>query len=115
MRSGFNLIFKKFSNGKGFRSKFGKKLHEIFSCQREVTDLQDCPQKCSINIGIIMNFEELHIEQRYSKKKKNVYFNFSIRDDFIVCNRDNFNIKIGGEGESAGNPISYLDRLPSKA
>lgn len=62
-----------------------------------------------------MNFEELHIEQRYSKKKKNVYFNFSIRDDFIVCNRDNFNIKIGGEGESAGNPISYLDRLPSKA
>lgn len=75
---------------------------------------QDCPQKCSINIGIIMNFEELHIEQRYSKKK-NVYFNFSIRDDFIVCNRDNFNIKIGGEGESAGNPISYLDRLPSKA
>lgn len=31
---------------------------------------QDCPQKCSINIGIIMNFEELHIEQRYSKKKK---------------------------------------------
>lgn len=40
MRSGFNLIFKKFSNGKGFRSKFGKKLHEIFSCQREVTDLR---------------------------------------------------------------------------